>query len=123
MKNNSKIITSIEEFKENLNISDVSDNHYSLNEGIFGKKNETPNPVNNTPFGFNKFIQDFIENVNNPIMMSMFYRMLDTNKFIKFGKEVYSFTDEEKEKLEKIKPLFDNLVETISKIKNIEKGG
>ena len=71
----------------------------------------------------NKFIQDFIENVNNPIMMSMFYRMLDTDKFIKFGKEIYSFTDEEKEKLEKIKPLFDNLVETISKIKNIEKGG
>ena len=96
--------------------------NFSLNEGIFGKKKETPKTIDNTPFGFNKFIQDFIENVNNPIMMSMFYRMLDTDNFIKFGKEIYSFTDDEKEKLEKIKPLFDNLVETISKIKNIEKG-
>jgi hypothetical protein len=41
MKNNIKIITSIEEFKENLNISDVSGSNYSSNPKDHNKTFET----------------------------------------------------------------------------------
>ena len=52
----------------------------------------------------------------------MFFRMLDTNSFMKFGQVIFTFTDEEKEKLEKIKPLLDDLVKTVSNIKKIQRG-
>ena len=73
-------------------------------------------------FGLGEFIDEFIKGIDNPIIMSMYRRMLDSNSFVKFGREIYSFTDEEKEKLEKIKPLLDNLTDTIAKIRDIQKG-
>ncbi len=79
--------------------------------------------IKSPSLGLDVFVKDFINSINNPIIMSMFYRMLDTNKFTKFGTEIYTFTDEEKEKLKKIKPLFDSLVDIVSKIKNIEQNG
>ncbi len=100
--------------------------NFSLNEGIFGKKKEPNRNLGDSKlknFGLDKFVEQFINGLDNPIIMSMFYRMLDTNSFTKFGKEIFTFSDEEKEKLEKIKPLFDDLIETMSKIKNIQKGG
>jgi hypothetical protein len=41
MKNSEKIITTLEEFKENLNISDVSDSQYSSNPKEHNKTFET----------------------------------------------------------------------------------
>jgi hypothetical protein len=41
MKNNKKIVTTLEEFKENLNISDVSDSQYSSNPKDHNKTFET----------------------------------------------------------------------------------
>jgi hypothetical protein len=99
--------------------------NFSLNERIFGKKKEPNRNLDDGKlknFGLDVFVEQFISGLDNPIMMNMFYRMLDTNSFVKFGQEIYSFTDEEKEKLEKIKPLLDDLVNTVSKIKNIQKG-
>lgn len=75
----------------------------------------------NPPSNLNKFINDFISNVDNSIIISMLYRMLENDKFVKFGKKIYSFTDEEKEKLEQIKPLLYSLVDTISEIRKIQK--
>lgn len=100
--------------------------NFYLNEGIFGKKKEPNRNLDNSKlnnFGLDGFVEQFIKGLDNPIIMSMFYRMLDTNSFVKFGQEIFTFSDEEKEKLEKIKPLLDDLVNTVSKIKNIQKGG
>ncbi|NPV13129.1 MAG: hypothetical protein HPY57_15285 [Ignavibacteria bacterium] len=110
MKNN-KHVESFEEFNEKLN--------------IFGKKKESNINLGDSKlknFGLDEFIKQFIRGLDNPIIMSMFYRMLDTNSFTKFGQKIFTFTDEEKEKLEKIKPLLDDLVNTVSKIKNIQNG-
>ena len=100
--------------------------NFSLNEGIFGNKKEPNRNLDDGKlknFDLDGFVKEFISGLDNPIIMSMFYRMLDSNSFVKFGREIYSFTDEEKEKLEKIKPLLNDLVDTVSKIKNIQKGG
>jgi len=87
----------------------------------YEKYNKTNEEYGMPPLESNlqKFINDFISNMNNTIIMSMFYRMLDSGNFVKFGKDVYSFNEEEKEKLEEIKPLFDELVAIVSKIKHI----
>lgn len=96
---------------------------FSINEGIFGKKNNKNLDVNNVKtFGLNEFIEQFIGGLDNPFILSMFFRMLDTNSFMKFGQVIFTFTDEEKEKLEKIKPLLDDLVKTVSNIKKIQRG-
>lgn len=104
----------------------VNFSNFSLNEGIFGKKKEPNRNLDDVElknFGLDEFVEQFIKGLDNPIIMSVYNRMLDTNSFVKFGRELYSFTDDEKEKLEKIKPLLDNLVNRISKIKEIQRGG
>ena len=67
-----------------------------------------------------RFIDDFIGGVGNVFIMSTLHRMLDTNQFIKFNKIVYTFTDDEIEKLNRLKPYFDQLVEVTSHIKKIQ---
>lgn len=66
-----------------------------------------------------RFVDDFLNGMSNPFIMSMLYRMLDTNSFVKFGKTIYSFSTEELEKLEEIKPKLDELVRITSEIKDI----
>lgn len=66
-----------------------------------------------------RFIDDFLNGLGNPFIMNMLYRMLDTNSFVKMGKTIYSFSAEELEKLEEIKPKLDELVRVTSEIKNI----
>lgn len=73
--------------------------------------------IDQTPT-YNKFINDFIDSVGNPIIMSMLFRMMDTDEYKKFGVEVYKFTDLEKERLNEVKPLLDDLVKIVAEIKN-----
>jgi len=69
--------------------------------------------------GFMKFLEDFISHLDNPIMMSMFYRMMDSGQFVKNGVEVYKLSQEDKKKLKKLMPVFDSLVNNIADIKKI----
>lgn len=78
-------------------------NEYSINEHYAG------DPFDGTNGDAKRFIKEFLDNLNNPFMMSMFGRMLETKSFIKFGQVVYDLTDEEKEKLQGIIPIYKDI--------------
>jgi hypothetical protein len=67
--------------------------------------------------GLQQFLEEFLNNINNKFILSTLYRMLETGKFFKEGREIFILTDEEKNRLNELKPLLDNLINDISKIK------
>ena len=62
------------------------------------------------------FVDAFLNNLNNPIVMNMYVRMLDDNSFTKHGAQAFNFSPEELEKLNEIKPSLYDLLYSIREI-------
>ena len=68
-----------------------------------------------------KFINDYLDGINNPIIISALTRMLENEKFTKFEDVIYDLNEEDIEKLRKIKPELKKLIEISSNIKDMIK--
>lgn len=69
--------------------------------------------------GFQLYLEDFLKGIDNIFIVSTLYRMLETGKFIKHGEEIYTLTDDEKQRLTELKPVLDNLIKNVSEIKDV----
>jgi len=67
--------------------------------------------------GLQLFLEEIINNIGNVFIISSLYRMLESGSFVKGGKEIFILTEEEKLRLNEIKPLIDKLIDDVSEIK------